>query len=103
MPPEDPHLPPSDDYEETPLPIPSPVELASGEQGRAVFALLAELDHAQITRDERMQIASALLQRPVSTFKELSRQDASRLIDTLTLLSQSTDGAAQLDAIVARS
>jgi hypothetical protein len=102
MPPEDPHLPPSPDYDEPTLPIPDS-EPASLEQGRAVFALLRELDYGEVSREERLNVAAALLQRPLSTFKELSRTDAHRLIDTLTLLSQTTDGHAQLAAIVTRA
>ena len=68
-----------------------------------MFALLRELDYGEVSRQERLNVAAALLQRPLSTFKELSRSDASRLIDTLTLLSQTTDGHAQLAAIVRKS
>jgi hypothetical protein len=78
-------------------------EAASRDQGRAVFALLGKLGYADVPRVERLQVASALVGREVASFNDLTRREASTLIDTLAILAESSDGGDQLAAIVGRS
>jgi hypothetical protein len=65
-----------------------------------VFALLGKLGYADVPRAERLAVAAALIGRPVASFNDLSRGEASQLIDTLGILAESPDGGAQLAAIV---
>jgi hypothetical protein len=84
------------------IPPDGPDERASRDQGRAVFALLGKLGYADATRGERLEIGSVLAGRPVASFNDLTRGEASVMIDTLGVLAESPDGGDQLAAIVRR-
>jgi hypothetical protein len=78
-------------------------EGATDEQGRYVFRLLGLL--GVTARPERLDVARAVLLRRVESFGELSKSDAHKLIEALTLLAATEEerpgeGRAQLDAIV---
>jgi hypothetical protein len=92
-------------WADVPLPgvLDEGADTASDEQGRMVFRLLGIL--GVTVREERLNVARAVLLRRVESFGELSKSDASRLIDTLAILAageeeQAGKGRAQLDAIV---
>lgn len=74
-------------------------EVASQEQAAKVFVLLRQFS-VDGTREERLGIARALLQRDVQSFADLTRREASSLIDTLSLCAAAEDGADKLDALV---
>lgn len=78
-------------------------EAATDEQGRFVFRLLGEL--GVTARPERLDVARAVLLRRVESFGELTKSDAHKLIEALTLLvateeERPGEGKAQLAAIV---
>lgn len=74
-----------------PGPSARPSDTASDAQERHVFALLKQLDVA--TRDDRLAVAQAVLQRRVQSFAELTRADAHKLIDVLSKLAQLDEAA----------
>ena len=69
------------------------------EQTGKIFALLAELG-ANDTRDRRLEVASALLSRRVTSYATLTVEEASVLIDTLTRVTESERPADWLSWVV---
>jgi hypothetical protein len=94
-----------DGWADVPLPgVIEEEEPATDEQGRYVFRLLGELGVR--AREERLDIARAVLLRRVESFGELSKSEAHKLIEALTILAATEseregEGRAQLAAIVA--
>ena len=86
-----------------PQPEPEPGSRAheplTREQTSKIFALLAELG-ANETRERRLEVASALLSRRVTSYATLTVEEASVLIDTLTRVTQSERPADWLSWVV---
>jgi hypothetical protein len=87
------------------VPTPEPTdddanEDATGLQRGKVFALLTELG-AMHPRERRLAICAALVGRQLATTTELTRGEASGLIDTLARIQSSPDPQAELEWLVA--
>ena len=74
-------------------------EPLSREQTGKLFALLSQLGAGE-PRERRLEVASALLARRVSSFATLTVEEASVLIDTLTRVSESERPADWLQWVV---
>ena len=104
-PPEEPPLP--DELEEPAPPMSDAVTVAMGNDGELLtggqrahlFALLTAQRRME-PRALRIRTVSALVGRPLDSIAQLSKTEASALIDTLVRIVASPDGDAQLDWLV---
>lgn len=74
---------------------------ASGRQRGHVFALLTELG-VMTPRARRLTIVSALIGREIESMTQLTRAEATPLIDTLVRVKEGPDPEGELDALVAQ-
>ena len=73
-------------------------EQASERATRKLFALLRDL--GVTSKPDRLDVAQALLLRPVVSFLSLTGEEVSTMLDTLATLAAAPDGMQRLDALV---
>ncbi|WP_289008260.1 hypothetical protein [uncultured Thermomonospora sp.] len=78
---------------------PEPAEPISDAQMRKLGATFTRIGISD--RGERLRVSATLVGRPLMTSRELTRREASTLIDTLATVADQPDAAARLRAMVA--
>lgn len=75
-------------------------EMITRNQMKRLHATFGDLGYD--SRDDRLHVASIVVGRPLDTSQELTKQEASGLIDTLVIVAESDDPVGNLSALLQR-